>query len=180
MASLIEAARDPAYPARIALVLSNRPEAPGLATAAAAGIPTAVVRHRDFPDRQAFDARIDGVLEEHGIELVCLAGFMRILTTGFVERWRGRMLNVHPSLLPKYKGLDTHARALAAGDAEHGCTVHFVVPELDSGPIVAQARVPILPGDDPGTLSDRVLAAEHALYPKALAEVARNLRPPSA
>ena len=175
MASLIEAAREPGYPAEIALVLSNKPEALGLATAAADGIPTAIVRHRDFPDREAFDAEIGRVLAAHRIELVCLAGFMRILTPGFVEAWRDRMLNIHPSLLPKYKGLDTHARALAAGDAEHGCTVHFVVPELDSGPIVAQARVPVLPGDDAGTLAERVLAAEHALYPQALAEVARSL-----
>lgn len=177
MASLIEAARAPGYPAKIALVLSNRPQAAGLATASAAGIPTAFLRQRDFPDRESFDAEIGRVLAGHDIDLVCLAGFMRILTPGLVEAWRGRMLNIHPSLLPKYKGLDTHERALAAGDAEHGCTVHFVVPELDSGPVVAQARVPILPGDDPQSLADRVLGAEHALYPRALAEVARSLGP---
>ena len=175
MASLIEAAKAEGFPARIALVLSNKPEAGGLATAAAEGIETAVVRHRDFPDREAFDAEIDRVLAAHDIDLVCLAGFMRILTPGFVEGWRGRMMNIHPSLLPKYKGLDTHARALAAGDTEHGCTVHFVVPELDSGPIVEQGRVPILPGDDEASLAARVLETEHTLYPKALAEVARGL-----
>jgi phosphoribosylglycinamide formyltransferase-1 len=175
MASLIEAAKAEGFPARIALVLSNKPEACGLATAGAEGIPTAVVRNRDFPDRESFDAEIDRVLAAHDIDLVCLAGFMRILTPGFVEGWRGRMLNIHPSLLPKYKGLDTHARALAAGDAEHGCTVHFVVPELDSGPIVAQGRVPILPGDDEASLAARVLETEHTLYPQALAEVARKL-----
>ncbi|HMO30304.1 phosphoribosylglycinamide formyltransferase [Enterovirga sp.] len=179
MASLIEAAREPGYPAKIALVLSNRPQAAGLATAAAAGIPTASLRQRDFPDRDAFDAEIGRVLAAHAIDLVCLAGFMRILTPGLVEAWRGRMLNIHPSLLPLYKGLDTHERALAAGDAEHGCTVHFVVPELDSGPVVAQARVPILPGDDADSLAARVLGAEHALYPKALAEVAASLGPKS-
>ncbi|TDR94904.1 phosphoribosylglycinamide formyltransferase [Enterovirga rhinocerotis] len=174
MASLVEAAREPDYPARIALVLSNKPGAGGLETASEAGIATAVVRLRDFPDRAECDAEIDRFLREHRIDLVCLAGFMRILTPGFVQAWEGRMLNIHPSLLPKYKGLDTHARALAAGDAEHGCTVHFVVPELDSGPIVAQSRVPILPGDDPDSLAARVLAAEHALYPQALAQVARG------
>jgi phosphoribosylglycinamide formyltransferase-1 len=174
MASLIEASRESGFPAEIALVLSNKPEAPGLETAAAAGIATAVVRHGDFPERAAFDAELDRVLREHRIELVCLAGFMRILTPGFVDGWRGRMLNIHPSLLPKYKGLDTHARALAAGDAEHGCTVHFVTAELDSGPIVAQARVPIRPGDDAEALAARVLAEEHKLYPKGLAMVARG------
>ncbi len=178
MAALIEAARAPDYPARIALVLSNRPKAAGLATAAAAGIETAVVEHRGFPDRSAFDAALAAALDRHRIDLVCLAGFMRILSAGFVESWRGRMLNVHPSLLPALKGLDTHARALAAGATEHGCTVHFVVPELDAGPIVAQARVPVLPGDDAASLGARVLAEEHRLYPLALADVARGLLSP--
>jgi len=177
MASIVEAARDPAYPAKVALVLSNKPEALGLRTAAEAGIPTAIVRHRDFASREDFDAEIGRLLAGHRIDLVALAGFMRILTPGFVESWRGRMLNIHPSLLPRYKGLDTHARAIAAGDAEGGCTVHYVVPELDSGPVIAQERVPILPGDDPAALAARVLVAENALYPKALAEVARGLRP---
>lgn len=175
MASIVEAAKDPAYPAKIALVLSNKPEALGLQTAAAAGIPTAVVRHRDFPDRESFDAQIGLVLAAHEIDLVVLAGFMRILTPGFVENWPDRMLNIHPSLLPKYKGLDTHARAIASGDQEGGCTVHFVVPELDSGTVIAQTRVPILPGDDADALAARVLVAENALYPRALAQVAAGL-----
>jgi phosphoribosylglycinamide formyltransferase-1 len=172
MASLIEAAQDPAYPAEIVLVVSNRPDAGGLERARAAGIATAVVDHKRHPDRESFDAALDQTLREHGIEIVCLAGFMRILTPGFVEAWAGRMLNIHPSLLPAFKGTDTHARALAAGVTRHGCTVHFVTPELDSGPIVAQAEVPVLPDDTEETLAARVLAQEHLLYPRALALVA--------
>jgi len=172
MASLIEAAQDPAYPAEIVLVVSNRPDAGGLERARAAGIATAVVDHKRHPDRVSFDAALDTTLREHAIEIVCLAGFMRILTPGFVESWAGRMLNIHPSLLPAFKGTDTHARALAAGVAKHGCTVHFVTPELDSGPIVAQAEVPVLPNDTEDTLAARVLAQEHLLYPRALALVA--------
>jgi phosphoribosylglycinamide formyltransferase 1 len=172
MASLIEAAQDPAYPAEIVLVVSNRPDAGGLERARAAGIATAVVDHKGHPDRASFDAALDATLREHGIEIVCLAGFMRILTPAFVESWAGRMLNIHPSLLPAFKGTDTHARALAAGVAKHGCTVHFVTPELDSGPIVAQAEVPVLPNDTEDTLAARVLAQEHLLYPRALALVA--------
>lgn len=181
MAALIEAAQDPAYPATVALVLSNRAEAAGLAVAEAAGIPTVVVSHRDYADRAAFDAELGRVLEAHGVELVCLAGFMRIFTGPFVERWRGRMLNIHPSLLPAFKGLRPHAQALAAGAERHGCTVHFVVPELDSGPTIAQESVPVLPGDDEAGLAARVLEAEHRLYPAALAAVARGevvLAPP--
>jgi phosphoribosylglycinamide formyltransferase-1 len=172
MASLIEAARDPAYPAEIVLVVSNRPDAGGLERARAAGIATAVIDHKRHPDRESFDAALDQTLREHAIEIVCLAGFMRILTPGFVEAWAGRMLNIHPSLLPEFKGTDTHRRALAAGVARHGCTVHFVTPELDSGPIVAQAEVPVLPDDTEDTLAARVLAQEHLLYPRALALVA--------
>jgi phosphoribosylglycinamide formyltransferase-1 len=172
MACLIEAAQDPAYPAEIVLVVSNRPEAGGLERARAAGIATAVVDHKGHPDRASFDATLDATLRQHGIEIVCLAGFMRILTPGFVESWAGRMLNIHPSLLPAFKGTDTHARALAAGVARHGCTVHFVTSELDSGPIVAQAEVPVVPGDTEATLAARVLAQEHLLYPRALALVA--------
>ncbi len=181
MASLIEAAAAPDYPARIALIVSNRPDAAGLARAAGAGIPTAVVDHRAFPDRAAFDAALGRELEGHDVDLVCLAGFMRILTDGFVESWRGRMLNIHPSLLPAFKGLHPHAQALAAGVAVHGCTVHFVVPELDSGPAIAQAEVPVRPGDDEASLAARVLLAEHRLYPQGLAMVARGearLSPP--
>jgi phosphoribosylglycinamide formyltransferase-1 len=172
MTSLIEAARDPAYPAEIALVLSNRPAAGGLERAAAAGLRTAVVDHKAYPGREAFEADLHRTVEASGADLVCLAGFMRVLTPGFVERWTGRMLNIHPSLLPSFKGLHTHAQALAAGVRIHGCTVHFVVPELDSGPIVAQAAVPVLDGDDEAALAARVLAQEHAIYPRALALVA--------
>jgi phosphoribosylglycinamide formyltransferase-1 len=172
MASLIEAASDPAYPAAVALVLSNRPGAGGLAHAAAAGIATLVVDHKAFPDREGFERALDRALSEARAELVCLAGFMRVLTPSFVERWRGRMLNVHPSLLPLFKGLGTHARALAAGVRVHGCTVHYVVPELDSGPIVAQEAVPVRWDDTEATLAARVLEAEHRLYPQALAAVA--------
>ncbi|MDP4022236.1 phosphoribosylglycinamide formyltransferase [Methylobacterium sp. NEAU 140] len=172
MTSLIAAARDPAYPAEIALVLSNRPDAAGLARAAEAGIPARAIDHRRYPDRAAFDAALDAALREAGIDLVCLAGFMRILTPGFVEAWAGRMINIHPSLLPLFKGTHTHAQALAAGVRLHGCTVHFVVPELDSGPIVAQAAVPVHEGDDPDSLAARIIVQEHRLYPAALALVA--------
>jgi phosphoribosylglycinamide formyltransferase-1 len=172
MTSLIEAARDPAYPAEIALVLSNRPDAAGLDRAAAEGLRTQVVDHKAYPGREAFEADLHRAVEASGAELVCLAGFMRVLTPGFVERWTGRMLNIHPSLLPSFKGLHTHAQALAAGVRIHGCTVHFVVPELDSGPIVAQAAVPVLDGDDEGALAARVLAQEHVVYPLALELVA--------
>jgi len=172
MASLIEAAGEPCYPAAIVLVASNRPGAGGLARAESAGIPTAVVDHAAFSDRRSFERALDRVLAEAGTELVCLAGFMRVLTPSFVERWKGRMLNIHPSLLPLFKGLGTHAQAIAAGVRVHGCTVHYVVPELDSGPIVAQAAVPVLWDDKEATLAARVLEAEHRLYPDALAAVA--------
>ena len=175
MVSLVEASKAPGYPAEIVLVLSNRPDAPGLAYAEGAAIATATIEHRAFPDREAFDGALGAEFAAHRIDLVCLAGFMRILTPGFVGRWRGRMLNIHPSLLPAFKGLHTHARAIEAGVVRHGCTVHWVVPELDSGPIVAQAAVPVLPDDDEPTLAARVLAAEHRLYPEALATVAREM-----
>lgn len=172
MAALVEAAREAGYPAEIVLVVSNRPDAAGLAFAAASGIATAVVDHKQFASREAFDAALQETLERARIEIVCLAGFMRLLTTPFVGKWRGRMLNIHPSLLPEFKGLDTHARALAAGVKMHGCTVHFVVAELDSGPIVLQEKVPVLAGDTEETLAARVLAAEHRIYPAALKMVA--------
>ena len=172
MVALAEAARDPAFPAEIVLVLSNNPDAEGLASAAALGIPTHSIDHRAYPDRASFDAAIDAVLRESGADLVCLAGFMRILTDGFVEGWAGRMINIHPSLLPLFKGTHTHAQALAAGVRLHGCTVHFVVPELDAGPIVAQAAVPVREGDDPDSLAARVIVQERRLYPAALALVA--------
>ena len=176
MAALLEAAHAPGCPFEIVLVLSNRPDAPGLATATAAGVATAVVDHRAFgKDREAHERAIDAALQEHGVEVVALAGYMRLLTPWLVARRAGRMLNIHPSLLPKYPGLDTHARALAAGDAEAGCTVHLVTDGVDEGPVLAQARVPVRPGDTPHDLAARVLAAEHELYPRALADFCRAL-----
>lgn len=173
--ALIDACATPDFPADIALVLSNKADAFGLERAAKAGVPTAVVSHRDFPgDKPAFEAAMDARLQEAGVELVCLAGFMRLLSEGFVERWRNRLINIHPSLLPSFKGLDTHERALAAGVRFHGCTVHFVRPVMDEGPIVAQAAVPVLPGDDAHTLSERVLVSEHALYPHAVRLIAEG------
>ena len=153
MAALIEAAKAPGFPARIALVLSNKAEAGGLAIARAAGVPVAVIEHR---------------LERHGIELICLAGFMRLLTPGFCAAWEGRMINVHPALLPSFKGLDTHARALAAGVKLHGCTTHFVTAGMDEGPIAMQAAVPVRDDDTETTLAARVLAEEHRIYPETL------------
>ncbi|WP_135469291.1 phosphoribosylglycinamide formyltransferase [Crenalkalicoccus roseus] len=169
MAALIAAAADPAWPAEIALVLSNRADAPGLARAAAAGVPTEVVESRRFRgDREGFERAMEEALLRHGAELVALAGFMRVLSPGFVRRWEGRLVNIHPSLLPAFPGLDTHARALAAGVRLHGCTVHLVSEGVDEGPILAQAAVPVLPGDTPETLAARVLEQEHLLYPAAL------------
>lgn len=156
------------HPARPVLVVSNVPGVGGLAKAEALGVPTAVVDHRAYPSREAFEAALDATLAPVAPDILCLAGFMRVLTEGFVRRWQGRMLNIHPSLLPKYKGLHTHARALEAGDAEAGCTVHLVTPELDGGPILGQARVPVLEGDTPEILAARVLPLEHRLYPAVL------------
>jgi phosphoribosylglycinamide formyltransferase-1 len=172
--ALIDAAAAPDYPAEIALVLSNRPGAAGLARATAAGLPTDVVDHKAFAERAPFDAELDRRLRARGVELVCLAGFMRLLTRGFVETWRDRMINIHPSLLPAFKGLDTHARALAAGVRFTGCTVHYVRPEMDEGPIIIQAAVPVLPTDDAATLAARVLAAEHRCYPQAVRWIAEG------
>lgn len=168
-----------AHPARPVLVASNRPEAAGLEKARALGIETAVVDHRAFgPERAAFEAALAEVLERARPDIICLAGFMRVLSGDFVARWEGRMLNIHPSLLPKYRGLDTHARALAAGDAEAGCTVHEVTAELDAGPILGQARVPVLAGDTAETLAARVQEAEHRLYPAVLRRFASGDRRP--
>lgn len=169
MAALIEAARDPAYPAQVVLVVSNRPDAAGLARARELGVDAVAVDHRLFgADRQAHEQAVDQLLRRHGVEVVVLAGYMRLLTPWFVSAWAGRLLNIHPSLLPLYPGLDTHRRAIEAGDAEAGCTVHLVIDEVDAGPILGQARVPILPGDTPEALAERVRAAEHQLYPQAL------------
>ncbi|MET0278536.1 MAG: phosphoribosylglycinamide formyltransferase [Pseudorhodoplanes sp.] len=173
MTALIEAANDKSFPAEIVLVVSNVPNAGGLQRAAAAGIATEIVDHTRFPkDREGFERAVQGVLEKHRIEIVCLAGFMRILTAWFVSRWTGRLLNIHPALLPAFKGLDTHRRAIDDGAKEHGATVHFVVPEMDSGPIIAQGAVPVLPGDTEKELAARVLAIEHRIYPIALRLVA--------
>jgi phosphoribosylglycinamide formyltransferase-1 len=172
--ALIEACAAPDFPAEIALVVSNEPEAPGLARAAGAGLPTEVVDHRGFARREDFDAALDRALRQREIGLVCLAGFMRLLTPGFVEGWRDRMINIHPSLLPAFRGLRTHERALAAGVRLHGCTVHFVRTELDEGPIIVQAAVPVRSEDDAASLAARVLAAEHRCYPLALRLIAEG------
>ena len=170
MEALLSAAEDPAYPAKPVLVATNRPDAKGLETAAAAGIPTLAIDHKLYgKDREAFERELDKALTEAGTEIIALAGFMRVLTPWFVTRWEGRMINIHPSLLPKYKGLDTHQRAIDAGDAEAGCTVHWVSAGVDEGEIIAQAAVPILPGDTADTLAARTLPEEHRLYPRALA-----------
>ena len=172
--ALLDACADPAFPAEIALVISNVADAAGLQRAGAAGLATSFINHKDFPDRASFDAKMDGALREAGVELVCLAGFMRLLSTGFVERWRGKMINIHPSLLPAFKGLHTHAQALAAGVKQHGCTVHWVTPDLDDGPAILQGTVPVLEGDTEETLAERVLAVEHRLYPEALRIIAEG------
>ena len=167
------------HPARPCLVLSNKPDAGGLARAAEMGVPTAVVDHRPFgKDRPAFEAALQEALNKAQPDLICLAGFMRVLTGGFVRQWEGRMLNIHPSLLPKYRGLHTHQRALEAGDTKHGCTVHEVTPELDDGPILGQATVPVRPGDTPDDLAARVLTQEHRLYPAVLRRFAAGNREP--
>jgi len=167
------------HPARPVLVLSNDPAAGGLDRARAMGIPAAAVDHRPFgKDRAAFEAALQAELDGAAPDILCLAGFMRVLTGGFVARWAGRMLNIHPSLLPKYRGLDTHARAIAAGDAEAGCTVHEVTAELDDGPILGQARVPVMQGDTADTLAARVLEMEHRLYPAVLRRFAAGDRRP--
>lgn len=175
MAALIEAGKNPAYPAEIVVVLSNVPDAGGLQIARAAGIATAVVDHKAFgKDRAAFERGLQDVLDRHAVEIVCLAGFMRILTGEFVARWSGRMINIHPALLPAFKGLDTHKRALAAKVTQHGATVHFVVPEMDSGPVILQGAVEVRPDDTEATLAARVLAVEHRIYPEALKMLAQG------
>jgi phosphoribosylglycinamide formyltransferase 1 len=175
MLALIEAAKAPDYPAEIALVVSDRPMAPGLARASEAGIASEIVDYKIFgADRNAFERALDARLQAHRIDIVCLAGFMRLLTPWLVMQWSGRMLNIHPALLPDFKGLHTHRRALAAGVKRHGATVHFVVPEMDSGPIVAQDSVPVIAGDTQESLAERVLKVEHRIYPQALRLVAEG------
>jgi formyltetrahydrofolate-dependent phosphoribosylglycinamide formyltransferase len=179
MEALIKAAQAPDYPAEIVLVLSNKADAAGLEIARKLGVRAEAVPVRPFgKDREAHERAIDAKLQATGVEIVCLAGYMRLLTPYLVGRWAGKMLNIHPSLLPAYPGLDTHARALAAGETEHGCTVHLVTEGMDEGPILAQASVPILPGDTEDTLAARVLEQEHRLYPAALAKLAEKIRLP--
>ena len=168
MAALIDAAADPAFPAEIVGVICDKASAPGIGIAASRGISTKVVARSDHASKDAHDDAIDAALDTFGAEIVALAGYMRLLTTRFVEKWQGRMINIHPALLPSFKGLDTHQRALDAGIRVHGCTVHFVTPEMDDGPVIAQAAVPVLIDDDEPTLSARVLKSEHRLYPLAL------------
>lgn len=172
MQSLVKAMREPDFPAEAAVVISNRPEALGLVWAQDMGLKAVAIDHRQFATRMAFEARLHQTLLEHAVELVCNAGFMRLLTGSFVDRWRDRQLNIHPSLLPAYPGLHTHQRVLADGTLITGCTVHFVRLEMDAGPIIAQAAVPVMPGDSETTLAARVLEAEHMLYPEALRMVA--------
>ena len=175
MVALIKAAKAPDFPAQICLVISNRPNAPGLDKAKALGIDTCVRNHKRFKNRKNFEKAMDKDLRAHNIELVCNAGFMRILTPWFVTRWLGRQINIHPSLLPKYKGLHTHARALEAGEKEHGCTIHWVSEEMDGGEIIDQTSIPVLKDDTPETLAARVLIEEHKLYPIVLKKIASSL-----
>ncbi len=177
MAAILEASGDPEWPGEPVLVISNRPDAHGLQTAAEAGLATATIDHKRFgPDREAFERQLDSELNRHAIEFIALAGFMRVLTPWFVNRWAGRLVNIHPSLLPKYPGLDTHARAIAAGDKLAGCSVHHVTQGVDEGEVIARATVTVMPGDTPDTLAARVLAQEHSLYPRALATALETYR----
>lgn len=172
--AIIDACARPDFPAEIAIVLSNEPKARGLARAEAAGLPTTAINHRDFPNRNEFDAALDRVLSASGVRLICLAGFMRLLDEDFIAKWRDRVINIHPSLLPAFKGLNTHQRVLESGVRFTGCTVHFVRPDMDSGPVIIQAAVPVRPGDTVNTLADRVLAAEHRIYPLAVRLIAED------
>jgi len=175
MVALVEAAQAKNYPAEIVLVISNRPNADGIAKATALGIKTICVDHKGFKTRKAFEQVMDKVLREHDVELICNAGFMRILSPWFVRKWLGRQINIHPSLLPKFKGLHTHARAIEAGEIEHGCTIHYVDEGMDTGAIIAQSKVYISSDDTSGTLARKVLQQEHILYPAVLKTVAKSL-----
>ena len=172
--ALIDAARQPGYPARIMCVIANNPDAGGLERARASGIPALVVSHRDFSTREAFEQALDAELVERDVQLVCLAGFMRLLTPWFVDRWRDRLINIHPSLLPAFPGLDTHQKAIDYGVKFAGCTIHFVRAEMDHGPIIMQAAVPVLPEDTEEELAARILVAEHRMYPEAVQLIAEN------
>jgi len=172
MLALMAACKRPDFPAEIVLVLSNRPDAKGLVSAKEAGIATEIVDHKGFSSRETFEAEVQKRLQAYTIDYIVLAGFMRVLTAGFVDQWSGRMVNIHPSLLPDYKGTDTHARVLADGKRETGCTVHYVVPDIDSGEIIVQKRVPVLEGDTPDSLAARVLEQEHIAYPEAIERLA--------
>ena len=172
--ALIDACRDEDYPAEIVLVLSNKADAYGLERAKEAGIPTAVLSHKDFDDRESFDEAMSEKIAEAGAELVCLAGFMRLLSDGFVRRWRDRLINIHPSLLPAYKGLHVHERVIEEGARFSGCTVHYVRPAMDEGPIIVQAVVPVHPDDTPDDLAQRILVQEHAIYPQAVRYIAEG------
>ncbi len=174
--AILDAARNDDYPAEIALVISNVETAYGLTRAQNAGVTTVTIPHGNYATRESFDRMVDASLHTHGIELVVMAGFMRILSDWFVNQWAGKLINIHPSLLPKYKGLNTHARAIEAGDGEHGATVHWVTPELDSGEIIAQASTPIAADDTPETLKQKVHALEHTLYPEAVKKVAMGMQ----
>ena len=174
MRALVEACADADFPAEVGCVISNRADAAGLDFAAKAGLATRVIDHKAFADRETFDAALSRAIEDCGAELVCLAGFMRLLGAGFVDHWHDRLINIHPSLLPAFKGLDTHERVLASGTRFTGCTVHFVRPEMDDGPIIVQASVPVRAGDTADTLADRVLAEEHRIYPLALRWIAER------
>lgn len=176
MMALVEAARNPAFPAQIVCVVSNKADAKGLEFAAANGIAARVIDHKSYPSREDFELALDDYLRSLEVEIIALAGFMRVFTQGFIAGWEGRMINIHPSLLPAYKGLHTHERALADGVSRHGCTVHFVTPELDAGPILLQAEVPVMSGDTPDTLAARVLKEEHRIYPEALAMLAARIQ----
>ena len=174
MRSIVEQSKSADFPAQVGVVLSNRPDAPGIDYAKSQNIPTEIVDHKSFTSREAFEAEIQTRLAKYDIDLIVLAGFLRVLTASFIEKWPNRIINIHPSLLPDYKGLHTHERAIADGKTEGGCTVHFVVPEIDSGEIIIQKRVPIIPGDTPDTLSARVLEQEHIAYPEAIRKIAEK------
>ncbi len=175
--ALLEASNSPDYPAEIVLVISNKNGAKGIALANTANIPVKIVRHKDYPDREQFDAALTDALEAAKVQLVCLAGFMRILSESFVDHWKGRLINIHPSLLPAYKGLDVHRRMIDDDVKTAGCTVHYVTAEMDDGPIIAQRTVPVLPGDTPDTLAERILKEEHNLYPECVMKIAKEQHP---